>query len=167
MWLQLGQHEETLSDAVLLRGIKDWAEKWRTGSWLGNRYQSLPKTFCKSVLKMLCYKWKAQQSSLTASTAPLEEECDRSDEKQVLHICGHTPYPMWACSKFLYSLPVTNGVDPSALTALKHMESNILFWLAHPCLTGCAALLPRKPDWHLMIWGPRLKRQRGILAQNF
>lgn len=54
------------------------------GSWLGNGCQSLPKTFCKSGLKMLCYKWKAQQSSLTASTQPLEKECDRSGDKECL-----------------------------------------------------------------------------------
>lgn len=92
------------------------------GSWLGNRCQSLPKTFCKSGLKMLCCEWKAQKSSLTALTAPLEEECDRSGEKQGLYICGHTLYPMQVCSKFLCILSVTNGMD--ALNSFKNMESN-------------------------------------------
>lgn len=69
-----------------------------------NRYQSLPKSFCKAALKILCYKWKAQQSSLTALKVLLEEDCDKSDEKKCFTFVVNTSYPTQMCYKFLYVL---------------------------------------------------------------
>lgn len=76
---------------------------------------------------------EAQQSSLTALTAPLEEECDRSGDKEcfafvVTHTLSHVS--VLQVSVHLTSDQWHGSICMMLLIALKHMESNILFWLA-------------------------------------
>lgn len=129
-------------------GVANWGADWGIGVKVCSRPSA-------SLVWRCCAEGGRHSKALTALTAPLEKECDRSGEKQELHVCGHTPHPTRAWSKFLYILPWQWLICMMLSTALKHMESNIFFWLAHPCLTGRTALLPRKPDWLLMFWGAR------------